>query len=519
MKKIVIFICSMFLILCMCFSFIGCDKPQTPNTNPSASAENTGNPSSQPTQTPDEKNDFDTEPTVNPTTVPKPTTNSNPTVKPTSAPAAGTINVPALTDKMTSIAAIQQSSTSIGNAVLKTYSGNITKLNQKDSYSFTAPRDGIYRIEMSGMKADLDVQMYVFDNFNEQFAFSYGFDNGDGITVSLAANKTYQIQIREYDETVGAYTLNIWSQKATTDITNYTIVKDSIEFVDQRNKYVFTPSISGTYRIEVTGMKASLDTEIHVFDDLDEQIAFSYAFNNGDGTTVSLTANQTYQIQIREYDETVGAYTLNIWNQKITTDITNCTIVKDSIEFVDQRNKYVFTPSISGTYRFELTGMKADLDVELFIFNDLDEQIKFSYAFSNGDGITVSLVAHATYQIQVREYDETLGSYTLNIWFQKPTVDVNGKVQIKDSIQYTDQQNVYNFTVKVAGKHIIKITGLESSVTTKIYVYNDLDEKVEYDTSYKNNDSISLSNLKVGDSYRIVVYQSSGTGSYTLTIS
>ncbi len=552
MKKFVAVLLSILLIVCTCLGFVGCDKKGNLFIEPTESANNTENPMVDPTQPPYEENDpgdnNETDdvativPTAKPSTTVKPTTKPTTTVKPTTNPSAGVINVPALTEKTTSIAAIKQSSTSIGNAVLKTYSGNITKINQKDTYSFTAPRDGTYRIEITGMQADMAVRLYVYDNLGKEIASNSSlFENGKGVTETLTANKTYTIAVQEFHQsyssvpTLGSYTLNIWSQKPTVNVGNYTQINDSIEFFEQDNYYVFTPSTSGTHRIEITGMKADTKVRLYIYDDLGKEIASNTSlFSNGRGLTETLAANKTYTIVVSnfhqnyEYTATaLGSYTLNIWRQKAIVSADNYTQINDSIEFFEQENYYTFKPLINGTYRIEITGMKASTDVILYIYNDLDECVDYdSSLFNNGEGLTVTLTANKTYTIMVGnfhqsyEYNATsLGAYTLNIWSPKPTVAVNGKVQIKDSIQYTDQENIYDFNVKSAGKYTIKITGLDSSVTTKIYVYNDLDEKVTSDTSFKNNDSISLSNLKAGDYYRIIVYQYNGTGSYTLTIS
>ncbi len=448
-------------------------------------------------------------------------------VDPNYVPPLETIVVNPLTNKQTSISKITHKSTTIDAAVLKTYNGNITKENQKDVYSFKAPRTGTYRIEITNMREETDVGLYVFDNLGKEVDHKYAYDNGAGITVYLTANKTYEIQVREYDfvsgdPILGSYTLNIWNQKSTIDVTDYTIINDSIEFNSQRNKYTFTPSISGTYRIEITNMREETDVGLYVFDNLGKEVDHKYAYDNGAGITVYLTANKTYEIQVREYDfvsgaPILGSYTLNIWNQKATVDVTSYTKISDSTEFNDQLNKYTFTPSVSGTYRIEITDKKASTYVYLYIYDSLDNRIDYEYITENGDGITVKLTANNTYEIQIEQVSGS-GSYALNIWNQKPTVDVTSKVQIKDSIQYTDQENIYNFTVDVTGTQTVKITGLDSSVTTKIYIYNELDETVTYDSSFKNNESITLKNLEVGTNYRIVVMHYSGTGNYTLTI-
>ena len=333
------------------------------------------------------------------------------------------IEIGELTHTTTTIDKLTHKSIEIDDAVLKVYNGKITKEDQKDIYSFKAPRDGIYRFDLSNMNASMTVELYIYDKIGKCISSDRAIDNKEGLTVSLSANETYEICVREYDrisETkLGSYTLTIWYQKPTVDVTDYTIINDSIEYEDQRNKYTFTPSISGTYRFDFSNMKSSTTVEIYIYDDLDECISSDRAIDNKEGLTVSLSANETYEIWVREYD------------------------------------------LISET---------------------------------------------------------KLGEYTLTIWHQKPTTDVSSKVKIKDSIQYTDQKNVYNFTVDATKDHTLKITGLSNSVNTEIYVYDNLDYRVAYDTSFANNETITLKNLEIGANYRIVVCQRSGTGNYTLTI-
>lgn len=73
-----------------------------------------------------------------------------------------------------------------------------------------------------------------------------------------------------------------------------------------------------------------------------------------ESATVNLDAGETYEFQIRQ-DEKIGSYVLNIGFQKESVDLTNVTVLYDSIEYTDQKNVYTFTAHVAGRYHFELS--------------------------------------------------------------------------------------------------------------------------------------------------------------------
>lgn len=87
-------------------------------------------------------------------------------------------------------------------------------------------------------------------------------------------------------------------------------------------------------------------------------------------TIKDMQAGETYQVQVKQYTG-LDSYTLSIGHQKETVDVTGYTVVKDSIEFKDQRNVYLFTPSITGRYRFEISDLTkgSDHEVNLLVYN------------------------------------------------------------------------------------------------------------------------------------------------------
>ena len=398
------------------------------------------------------------------------------------------------------------------------YSGNIGTEDQEDWYSLTAPYEGRYRIDISGIQSGTDVRLYLYDELGNVVTSDTYCTNGEGITgKGLEAGKTYSIKVKQ-DSGYSSYSVLIGMQKAPIDLTGYTVISDSIEFIDQRNVYYFSVPLTGRYRFDMSEIYSGTDVELYIFDSLGNTVASDTYCTNGDGITVrDLQAGAIYEIQVRQ-DNGFSGYKLAIGYQKSTVDISDYTLVNDSIEYTDQRNVYSFTVPVDGRYRFELSGMTGGTDVELYMFNYLEETVASDTYCTNGEGITVKdLKAGETYEVQVRQ-DNGFSSYTLSIGKQKETVDISDKTYVSDSVEYTDQRNVYSFTAKSSGDVTITISGMESGVVVEAYVFDDLDSTVVSDTYFTNGDSTTIKGCSVGEHYEIQIRQDSGMSNYTLYV-
>jgi hypothetical protein len=111
------------------------------------------------------------------------------------------INVPDITDNIISIS----------DATINRIDGNIPSNGQKDVYSFTAPRDGCYRFEMSELRG-ATVRLMAWDRLDyPPIADSSNRSNGQGITLDLVGGQSYQIQVGQYSG-LSAYSLVISRQ-------------------------------------------------------------------------------------------------------------------------------------------------------------------------------------------------------------------------------------------------------------------------------------------------------------------
>ena len=428
------------------------------------------------------------------------------------------IDVPYIEEAVLEIDPITPNTYTADSAEILSFNGEMTAKEQKDVYSFTAPYDGRYRVEMSDMKSGIEIEIKVFDSMGNKLATSSYATNGKGVTLKgLTAGETYEIRLKQ-SRGFGTYTLNIGQQKDTIDISELTALTDSMEFTEQRNVYEFTPVRDGRYRFELTNTKSGIETELYVYNSLDEKLTTNSYCTNGKGVTVkNMSADETYRVIICQH-KNFGDYTLMIGQQKETVDITDLTLLSDSIEYTDQRNVYSFTVPRDGRYRFELAEMKSGVEVELYVFNDLGEKVAGTDYGSNGKGLTLKgLIAGDTYSVQVRQKNKT-GSYQLLIGQQKETLEIGDHFIIHDSMEYTDQRNVYAFTAEKDGDYTFAVSGMNSNMEVELIVFNHLGEAIKQNSYCRNNGYISIKEVSAGDYFEIQVRQSSKLGDYTLTV-
>lgn len=414
------------------------------------------------------------------------------------------------------------------DAQIDIYNGSLTIEGQVDTYLFTPSITGRYRFEISGLTSGTNHKVnLVIKNSGDGIVDStnYGITNGNGLTVkNMQAGETFQVQVKQYTG-LDSYTLSIGNQKKTVDVTGYTVVKDRIEFKDQRNVYLFTPPITGRYRFEISDLTKGSDHKVNLLvynSGGGKEASTSYGITNGNGLTIaSMQAGQTYEIQVHQYSG-YDSYNLNIGYQKDSVDITGYNIVADSIQYRDQKNIYFFTPSVTGRYRFEISNLTkgSNNKVNLYVWNSRDgEEGSTSYGIANGNGLTIKdMQAGETYQIQVRQYSG-YDMYNLNIGLQKKTVDISKYDSVLDSIQYTDQRNVYTFTPSSSGKYRFEIQDLTDGSNNKVnlLVFNPRGGE-EGSTSYgiTSGKGLEIADLQAGETYQVQVRYYSGYDSYKL---
>lgn len=420
-----------------------------------------------------------------------------------------------IADSPINVDAINNIEDTVSALSIGSFSGSVSSDGQKNDHSFSPVVSGTYRFEFADIADGVDFRLWVCNSNGDTIKSDYDMDTGDGITVSLDSGSNYIIRVGQY-HSYGSYNLIIGEQKPTVDISNLTKVSDSIQYTDQENNYLFSPSASGTYRFEYSDVPDGTDLRLYVFNSGWETIKSDYDMDNGDGLTLTLEAGKSYYIRTKQY-RSLGSYSLIIGRQKDTVDVTSYTMLSDSIQYTEQRNNYRLVAGVAGTYRFEFANVPDGTDLRLYVYNSGWETIKSDYDMDTGDGLTVSLSEGQEIYITVSQY-RSLGSYSLVLGAPKPTVEISDVDQISDSVQYTEQRNVYLFEAKTAGKYSFTFSSVPDGVDYRMQIYNSGWESIKSDYDMDSGDGLSL-DLSQGQKVYVCVSQYRGTGGYSMIVS
>ncbi len=187
----------------------------------------------------------------------------------------------------------------------KTHSANITTAGQEVKFSFTPTQAGVYRIYST---SDTDTQVYLYDASGNQIAFDD--DGGEGLdflmNCTLRAGVKYTFGVKYYNSRLTG-TIPFYFEKlanvATVSVGSYTA---NITTAGGEMMYLFTPSQSGTYRIESHSDKDAqvylhhmAGYELDMDDDGGDRMNFLLEY--------SMEAGVTYRYVVRFYGlETTG---------------------------------------------------------------------------------------------------------------------------------------------------------------------------------------------------------------------
>ena len=378
------------------------------------------------------------------------------------------------------------------------WEGSISGSNKEDNYTFTAPRDGRYGFNFENVMANSKLKLRIWDSRDKCLLDTVS----DSSYVLMTAGETYKITVEQKNGST-QYTLRVGIQKPTTDISAATAICDQVSFNDQKNIYMFTAPIDGRYRFDLTEKNTNLTCRLLIWDKYEKEMIDT----KSDGAYVVLEGGETYQIQVRQHQQ-LGSYTLRVYFQKETRDISGYGTVNDSTEYNDQKNVYTFTPPVTGRYRFDLTETNANTAYRLLIWDKYEKEI----TDTKSGGAYAVLDAGETYIIQVRQHKGT-GAYKMTIGYQKESLDITGADAVYDRITFDDQKNVYYFTPSQSGDYDLTVSNSNSSCNLSLMVWDRHGKNILDTRSGKGTLS-----LEANETYEIQVRQHKGYDSYRFSI-
>ncbi len=300
-------------------------------------------------------------------------------------------------------------------AQMKYIDCRIDRSGQSESFNYSIPREGRYRVEVTNMPEAMSVDVSFYDSKGEVVGEEKGCKNGQGVTVKyLDPKNTYTIQVKQNSGT-GSFRLAVWEQKPTKDVTELTRIDESVEYTDQRNLYNFEVPLDGRYRFELSGLESDTETDMLIFNDPGDKISEKIGCGNGEGLTLdNVKAGEIYEVQVRQKNGFSG-YSLNIGQQKETVNISNNSNILDNFQYSDQRNIYSFNASSTGSVTFTLSEMDADMSADIFIKDDKGNTMASAAGCSKGEAVTMNNISAGThYFVQVIQKNG-VGDYTLTV--------------------------------------------------------------------------------------------------------
>lgn len=297
-------------------------------------------------------------------------------------------------------------------------------IHQQNMYKYIPTFTGEYSFSFSDIPEGYEYGIQILNSAGEPLTNPYWYStyqNDEAQTITLSAGHTYTIKARQTNNYYGTYSLNIGFYKDNGEIGDKYSVNDSVQFICQRNIYRFTPNLSADYEIGISNVPEGVKYYIQVRNSADQPISNPYwysSYGNWDSQTVTLSAGQEYIIIIRPESKNYGDYTLCIGNYKGPTDISALDSISDNMQYLLQRNTYLFIPEKEGTYEFKLSGLPSGNKYGIQILNYAKQAITNPYWYStygSGDKQEVSLKSGEQYTIVIRQLSAYLGDYSLSI--------------------------------------------------------------------------------------------------------
>ena len=283
----------------------------------------------------------------------------------------------------------------------------------------------------------------------------------------------------------------------------------------QEDSYEFVAPTSGKYTCQIKNLQNGFKVSIFIYTSDGYTVNSYRGAANNDTVSGDLEKGKAYKVLVKSYSG-LGTYDLTIGQQKETVDISDYNLIQDSIQYSSQQNTYEYTPKHSGLHRFYISKANNGVKVSIFIYNRDGYTVGSFRGAAQGDGVSVNLSHEESYNIVVSDYSG-LDNYTLSIGSQKEVVDLSAYNVINDSTQFSEQENIYLYTPKISGKHRLQLSQINSGVKLSFFVYDSSGYTTGSLRGAAQGDGVTV-NLTNGETYKFVIKQYSGTGTYKINI-
>ncbi|NLL05589.1 MAG: hypothetical protein GX270_07340 [Clostridiaceae bacterium] len=380
---------------------------------------------------------------------------------------------------------------SVGDEV----AGSIKSAGDEDFFSVKIPTSGEYRFETRG---NTDTEGYIYDeDGNELFYDDASGDNYNfRIDQSFEGGKTYYVKVKHKNiNGTGDYGIRI--TELYDDIGNSIQFSEVLKLNEEKSGtinyerdvdyFAFTPSLSGSYRIETTG---TTDTNGIIYKS--DGVKFAEVINNISTTNlnlfanIGLDANTTYYICVKANSVTgLGGYGIKVkllnddhgYSFETATVVESDTDTSGEIQFLYDNDYFSFTPVKSSKYRLEIMGNSY---ANAYLYNIKNDQswtniskfIELQLTAGNTYYIRISgNIDYPTYKLRVLELVDDHGNTTNEATLIEVGSETAGTINYEGDVDY------FKFTAPEDGiYHIVD--------TSSRYINGSCNNYTDYNNNY-----------------------------------
>ncbi|MCR5735163.1 MAG: hypothetical protein K6G22_11195 [Lachnospiraceae bacterium] len=281
---------------------------------------------------------------------------------------------------------------------------------------------------------------------------------------------------------------------------------------------------SGSYHMAVSGVDDDAQIKVQILDEAGSAIYTKAYLVNGDVIPLGvLDAGRDLTVEVYLCIEQTH-FELKLYKG---VDVSGYTQISGKLMTDANYIDFYYTIPRTGRYRVEITSDDPSRLYDLSVYDSNDHREEWSSGCESGEGITLyNLIEGSVYKIRVETFNSqsaghgtVYGRYTLNIWPQKEIIDVAVNNCVVDSVEYTDQRNVYMFAPESDSE--IRLTYQEKYTDCHadlcVYDENDLSQSIAYKIGIGNDEDLSFT-AKQGHLYQIQVRHNTGYSDYGLWI-
>jgi trimeric autotransporter adhesin len=433
----------------------------------------------------------------------------------------------------------------------RTFTDNVGANDNNDYYRFTLGANSNFRLALSGLASDADVQL--LDSAGQIITSSTAAGSSpEAINRALAAG-TYYVRVFPYIGSTN-YSLSLTATALAADSAGNTLaaarnlgvltgsraIQEFVGTTDTNDYYRFTLSSSSYFSLNLNGLGSDADVQL-----LNASgVAILASSDNGvDAEAISATlAAGTYYIRVYPY---IGSTSYNLSLAAIAAPVDNAgntlatarnigaltgtRTFQDFVGATDTNDYYRFTLSQGSNFRLGLNGLTADADVQLLSANGTVLQT------SNLDVTTPESIerylAAGTYYVRVYPYGVAT-NYNLSLTATPGGVtDAAGNTlatarnlgaltatprTLRDFVGAADLNDYYRFSLAGTSNFSLNLRNLSADADVQI-----LNAAGTIIASSLNGGSTaeSLDRLLAAGNYYIRVYRDSGDTIYDLQVS